>query len=345
MLHATVVDNTNSGTVPTGSLSFTDTVGSTITSIGTASLASGAAVLSYSPATAGSHTIAASYTPSNTTSFRGSNSSVSMIVNQQTTTAVLTPSATSIVPGQSLTLTAKVTAASSGVPTGTVTFLDGSATLATVALTNGSATYSTAALLSGSHTLGVTYSGDANYATSAAVTNSTVITVASLDFSLTPTGTTSQAVSRGGQANFSLALAPTYGAYPGVITFTASGLPPGATATFSPSSIAVAAGPQTLTLTIQTSAVSAKTSVPLHRGTIPLTLALFLLPIAGARSWRTRHITLVLLLGLSVVGSAGLSGCSSGGSSQPASQNYTIAVTANSGGTSQHVANLTLTVQ
>src|SRR4051794_20047385 len=150
-------------------------------------------------------------------------------------------------------------------------------------------------------------------------------------------------------ANFSLTLTPIYGSYPAVVTFTLSGLPSGASATFSPSTVSVAAGPQTVALAIQTSTVASNGSVPSRREATPLTLALLLLPIAGARRWRrserkmARYVTLALLLGVTVAGSAGLSGCVGNGSGST-QQNYTVTVTA-SAGTVQHVTTVTLTVQ
>jgi len=47
--------------------------------------------------------------------------------------------------------------------TGTVVFMDGSATLATMALTSGTATFTTASLATGTHALAVSYGGDTNY--------------------------------------------------------------------------------------------------------------------------------------------------------------------------------------
>jgi hypothetical protein len=64
--------------------------------------------------------------------------------------------------GQLVTFTAGVTAnaLNVGIPTGTVTFYDGSTSLGTVHLINGSAMLSTAALVAGTHTITAVYSGD-----------------------------------------------------------------------------------------------------------------------------------------------------------------------------------------
>ena len=71
--------------------------------------------------------------------------------------------------GESVTFTATVTANApgSGIPTGTVTFLDGSTTLGTGTLNgSGIATFSTSALTVGSHSITVVYGGDTDFTTS-----------------------------------------------------------------------------------------------------------------------------------------------------------------------------------
>jgi hypothetical protein len=50
-----------------------------------------------------------------------------------------------------------------GVPTGTVTFLDGSTSLGTAALNAGVATLTTSALSAGTHQIVAAYSGDTNF--------------------------------------------------------------------------------------------------------------------------------------------------------------------------------------
>jgi hypothetical protein len=95
-------------------------------------------------------------------------------VNQAGTTAVVQTNLSQAVVGQSITLTATVTGATTGgsVPSGTVTFKDGTTVLGTATLSNGVATLSTAALAVGSHSITAVYSGDSNFtrSTSAAVT-------------------------------------------------------------------------------------------------------------------------------------------------------------------------------
>lgn len=153
----------------------------------------------------------------------------------------------------------------------------------------------------------------------------------------------------GGTATFSFSLAPTSGAYTGAVTFAATGLPTGATATFSPSTIAANGGAQTVTLTIQTSAVASLIQPLSHPGGY-IAFAFLFLPLFGARRMRRvaqklgRGTSVALLLLLSFGAVAGLSGCDGGSKAAVQSQSYTITVIATSGSV-QHSSNFTLLLQ
>ncbi len=88
----------------------------------------------------------------------------------QTPTATTTTLSSSLNPslaGQSVTFTATVTPQGSGTPTGTVTFVDGSAELLQVALgSSGQAQFVSSTLSVGSHTISAVCSGDANFTSS-----------------------------------------------------------------------------------------------------------------------------------------------------------------------------------
>jgi hypothetical protein len=93
--------------------------------------------------------------------------------------------------GQIVTFTAAVdpVAPGAGVPTGTVTFgIDGTPIAPPVALVAGEATYATGDLdvVGSPHDVDATYSGDANFTTSAAVTLSYVVTQADTTTALSP---------------------------------------------------------------------------------------------------------------------------------------------------------------
>jgi hypothetical protein len=94
-------------------------------------------------------------------------------ITQSPTTTALSSSANPSDYGQKVTLTALVTAgiAGSGIPTGTVTFLDGSTPLGTGTLdATGQASFTTAAfaLASGNHPLTASYGGDSHFLPSTA---------------------------------------------------------------------------------------------------------------------------------------------------------------------------------
>lgn len=151
--------------IPTGSVSFSD--GSA--TIGTATLdANGKGTLSLTSLTAGTHNISASY--AGDANFSGSASSaVSQLITKASTSALLTASPNPDVFGQSVTFA--VTVAPSGtnaaIPTGTVTFADGSSTIGTNTLDNtGKAVLSISALSAGVHSISATYSGDNGFSVS-----------------------------------------------------------------------------------------------------------------------------------------------------------------------------------
>ncbi|MEO6910543.1 MAG: SMP-30/gluconolactonase/LRE family protein [Edaphobacter sp.] len=237
--------------------------------------------------------------------------------------------------------TVSATSASAGVVTYSVTSGPATITGNTVTLTG-----------AGTVVLSASQAATATYTTATATTSFTVTAPTVIDFSMTTPSAQSQSIAAGASATFTFSFAPVGGVYPGPVTFAATGLPTGATATFSPSSLAANAGPQTVTMTVQTSAVAELAqpiSHPSHHGGL-IAFALLFLPLAGTRRMRRvaqklgGRASLALLLLLSFGAVAGLTGCN--GSPNPLlgqSQSYTITVTATSGGV-QHTSNVTLQV-
>ena len=273
-----------------------------------------------------------------------------LTVTQASTITSLSVSSTSITAGQSITLTAQVASATTGTPTGIVNFFDGATLLSTVPLSGGGASYSTTSLSSGTHTLTAKYSGDLNF-TASGSTSSTTVTVASLDFTMTISGPGSQTVFPGSTITYTVVVDPLYGSYAGPVSFAINGLPAGATASFSPSTIAANGGQQTVTITIQTAtAAEVRPSASPGRAVIPLEFALLLLPLAGARRMRSqarrfsRMICLLLVFGI-VSATAAITGCgSTNGFFAKAPQTYNLTITATAGGLT-HSATVTLKVE
>jgi hypothetical protein len=153
-----------SGT-PTGTVSFLD--GST--TLGTSPLIGGVASFATKSLSVGTHSITAVY--SGDPNFVSSTSTaINQTVRQDGTKTKLSSSDKKAVFGEPLTFTASVSAAApgSGIPSGTVSFLDGTTPVATVALDgSGTATFTTSSLTVGTHSMTAVYNGDTNFTTSA----------------------------------------------------------------------------------------------------------------------------------------------------------------------------------
>ena len=93
-------------------------------------------------------------------------SGVQITVGKATSTTALATSGAMIDLGTSVTLTATVASTTSGMPTGSVEFMNGATVLGTVSLTNGAAALTTSALPTGVEDVRAVYSGDGNFVTS-----------------------------------------------------------------------------------------------------------------------------------------------------------------------------------
>jgi hypothetical protein len=133
------------------------------------------------------------------------------------------------------------------------------------------------------------------------------------------------------------------------VSFSVVGLPPGATFTFSPTSVGVTGGAQTVTLAIQTPARAVAAHLPpitsaQGAGTLFAVLVLPLLLRRRPRSNLLRGLLLALVCCGSLLTVAGLTGCASGTSSKSSPVISTMTVTATSG-TVQHSAIINLVIQ
>jgi small-conductance mechanosensitive channel len=133
------------------------------------------------------------------------------------------------------------------------------------------------------------------------------------------------------------------------VSFTTTGLPAGATATFSPATLA-AGGPTTnITMTVTTATTASNTPPPSPFGRLPLALGL-LVPLLGSRAVRRRlrqippFLGVALLAALSLTAVAGLSGCSGAGLFAARKVPYTITVIATEG-TVQRTTEVPLAIQ
>lgn len=170
---------------------------------------------------AGAHAITATYGGAGT--FPASSATLAQTVNAAAapSTTTVASSSNPSTTGQAVTFTA-VVAAAAGLPTGTVVFKDGAATLCAASLVavNGKAQGScaTSTLAAGAHTVVASYGGSAAFAAS---TGSLAQTVAPPRLATTTKLTSSLNPSVGGQAvTFTAVVTATSGSPAGTVTFT-----------------------------------------------------------------------------------------------------------------------------
>jgi hypothetical protein len=162
---ATVKATSPGSGTPTGTVTFSD--GTSVLGTGTLN-SSGTATFTTSGLAVGSHSITDVY--GGDTNYTTSTSrTMAQTVYKDTTTSTISASQTSVSPGTPVTFTAAVgaNAPGSGIPTGTVTFYDGSTVLGTVTLDDtGQATLTMTWTTAGTHKIKAVYSGDMDFKSS-----------------------------------------------------------------------------------------------------------------------------------------------------------------------------------
>jgi hypothetical protein len=349
---AAVAGTTTNTPIPTGTVTFLDGT----TTLGTATLnGSAQATFTTSSLSTGSHSITAVY--GSDANFATSTSAVlTQVVNGPaavgtTTTLIGSPNPAAV--GQTVTLNATVAeAGGSGVPTGTVTFYDGTTSLGTGTLSSGIATYSTSSLAVGTHSITASYGGDrSNAASTSSAVTVTVTAAAAPDFSLA-LSPTSGTVSQGSTTTSTITITPA-GGFNQSVSFACSGLPANTSCNFSPISVTPSGtNAASSTLTINT---DVKTSA-LHQPPLPGQKSggvVALASLAGGswlgfllfrgrrrnRNWWCLHLGMVSVL---LVASAAM-GCGSPRTTTPKGTSQ-VTVTATSGATT-HSATYSLTIQ
>ena len=312
-----------------GTVTFYD--GTTV--IGTAPVSNGSAAMNTSSLGVGNHIITASFTPAASSTLSSATSpAITEVVQTAASTIALTSSQNPAIVQQAVTFTATVPASGGAVPTGMVTFSDGTTVLGTVALNAaGVANYTTSSLTGGPHTITASYAGDANYAP---VTSSAVAQKVA-DFGVGNT-TPTMSADPGAAAAFNITINPVAGVpFTAPVVLTVTGLPANGTASFSAGTVTPGTGGTTSTMTVQ-SAQQVLTAMEHHQHVKSLEAAAAwasLLPLLGLRRVRRRMPKALLMLAL-FLGSFGaiapLTGCG-GGYFGPAPANYTLTVTGTSG--------------
>lgn len=333
--------------VPSGSLTFT-LDGATVSGAcnGTASpLTCSAAAVSAIQLAVGMHTVSA--TIAGDADYSGATGTSTLTVLQEGTSTTLSDSAATVSSGQTLTVTASVSALGGDMPSGSITFMDGTTTLVTEALANGTAAFSTSALSPGTHHVTAVYAGSADFAPSSS--SSLAVMVGSLDFTFVALGPSSQDVLRGGNASYSMRLTPLSGQYPGAVQLSVTGLPPGVTSTLTPQLLDSTAGVQTISLVVHEPQTVAATRIRPEKNSAAL-LCLLGLPLGALCRSRKRVAalgsrTFAALLALVFIGAlSGLTGCGGTVGSQMHATQYPVTVQASAGGV-QHAVQVLLSVE
>ena len=278
----------------------------------------------------GVYPIAASLTGTASTNYTLtlSPTSGSLHIVPASTTTLAQPPAQNSYAGLPLLLSATVASGTSGVPTGSVNFVEGSSVVASSSLTNGTASAAYLSPSAGNHSLSASYSGDANFTPS--VSPAVIAVVSAMpDFTLAVSGSAAQTVQPGAIAAYNFTLNAQPAPFSGAVSMSVSGLPAGATASFAPPQVVPGSASAGTVLSIQTPApIVQQHSLFPHSIAWALLAPLFLLPRRSRRRRLARWVLLPLL-----AGALGCGARTATEQTQP-SQSYTLTVT----GTSTNLA-------
>jgi len=190
-------------------------------------------------------------------------------------------------------------------------------------------------LTTGTCTIDANQAGNSTYAAATMVPQSFAVNAALAPSFTIASSTGAQTVQPGGAATYTISVTPVNGSFSNTITLTASGLPPGAKASFLPATLTPGSSSATSTLTIQTAAATGTARPPaspwpLAAPALAL-IGLFIVPSKRRRRW----ITLGMLLFASLGAVAALSGCGGGFAMGSSPKSYTVTVTGTSGANNQ----------
>ncbi len=302
-------------------------------------------------AAAGTYPITAVLTGSAAGNYALAPISAVLTINPAPTVVTLTDNLiTNAATGSPVTFTATVTSSTAPNPTGSITLLDNGAPISTQPLTTGSTGFTISSIAVGVHSYTALYAGSTNFASS--VSTPQLITVTSggstPDFTLAPTGTTSQTILSGSSASFTFSAA-FQGNLSSPITLAATGLPNLATASFNPPVIPPGATNPTFTLTIATPNTVANNPSTKTR---PILWALLLGPLAflATRPRKATKLLTLTLLGATLMLADGCGDrINTADAEALAAKPYTITVTGTattaSGTILQHTAAVTLLLE
>jgi hypothetical protein len=324
--------------VPTGSAVGTVSFYSGTTLLGSVNLnSSGVAAFSTTSLPVGVDTLTAGYSGNTAFATSTSNPVLETIAAVTSTTTSLAASPNPATALQTVSLTATVAPIPTGSAIGTVSFYSGTTLLGSVNLnSSGIATFSTTSLPVGVDTLTAVYSGNVAFTTSTSNPLTETIYIGSSFEStfMVMAQPTSVTVPPSGSATINASVLPSGGAFNNVVMMSATGLPPGATASFSPPSVIPGGAGAPTVLTTQWGVVSSHVD-PLRKisfGSFALTLGLCGMGFRHKGSSRGLKRALAFL-SLACMAFT-LLGCGGGGflhSSNPQPNSYVVTITGTSG--------------
>ncbi|MGA8437028.1 MAG: FG-GAP-like repeat-containing protein [Candidatus Sulfotelmatobacter sp.] len=354
-LTATVAASVSNGMgAPTGTVTVMN--GSTMIGV-PGTLVNGQYSVSTSTLPVGTDLLSAVYTSTN--GYQKHTVTLTQTVQKAASSTALTSSAASSSLNQSVTFTATVSPSTSGQPTGTVTFLDGTTPLGSPALSAGVATLAISTLAIGTHTITGSYSGDGNFSGSNSNIVSLVVTAAAPNFSLS-SSPASLSLSPGASGQSTITVIPLGGLNPSTVALSCSistTLSPAPTCSLGGISVANSVGSSMLTVAT-TGAQAALAPAPEHASrwllAVGLLMPAMLLSAAGFNTPGRRKLLGICLIFLVLSGCLLQVACGGSGSNNtpPATKTnqstpagtYTVTITGNASG-EQHTTSVSLTVQ
>lgn len=321
---------------PTGTVAFV----SGSQTLATASLnSSGAAATSIATLGPGTYPITAVYSAD--TNFAASSSApVTEIVNALATTLTLAATPNPVYQGNTVTLTAATTAANGILPTGNITFLDGTSSIGSAPISsNGQAVLSINSLAVGTHALSAVLAASGNFATATSNTVQETVLASTFTMALSPNAVTIHA----GQQTVTQIQLTSVGNFTGPVTLTYGQLPAYVTTVIAPATVTLTAGgTASATLTLKT-AERAQSDQPARPGshTLPIYIAGLVLLLLRRRRW-PRWLALCLCAVLL----QSLTGCSNSYAKLnfAAPGSYSLPITATDSSQTTRTATLTVTI-
>ena len=263
----------------------------------------------------------------------------SVVVTQAAQAINFTQPTTPVTYSSGLTIPLVATGGASG---NSIVFTIDTSSTGTGSITGGSTLNVTGV---GTFVINANQAGNSNYAAATQVQKSIVVNAPPLPTFNVTSPTPPQTVQPGGAAIYTINVNPVNGSYTGAVTLSASGLPTGATAGFSPNPVTPGSAGAPSTMTIQTAALTASaksSSWPLAAPVLSL-IGLFFVPGKRRRRWLTLAVLLIASLGALTA----LSACG-GGFQLPSHESPPLTITVNGANASGAIVSSTtvqLTVQ